>query len=676
MSQPDFAPDAPVRQERTPAVGVPAATGTAASRSRVRTDMVPAEGAITLRALLLGLVVVVGFTVAGCFSILLRYEIIGTGYLPRGAIAILLVLVALNGLLGLVARRLQLTRREVLLVFIMLLAMAAIPGQEYAQHFYLNALGIVYYTTPDIARPELYLDDLNPLLVPSVNREAPEIQWAFEGTPPGKHIPLGAWLRPLAVWTPYFLALYWMLMCFAAVLASRWEDQEKLLYPLMQVPHEIAGARGGMLPALLRNRLMWVCFACSSLLYVVKGLHSYFPGVPDINLQRTTETLFAGGPAVAFNYVALHLYPEMVGIAYLLTSEVGFSLWFFYLLRLVEAFLRNMMGITTSHYDFFELQTMGGYLVLGCALLWSARKHIARVVGCAVRGEDDADAGVAQPHRMAVVGFAGAFCFIILWCTQIGMSGLWATVFFCLLPLTGMVVSRVICEAGMYIYTSPFRLNEMLFKLVGAPRLGARNVTLLTAVSWVQVRSTATQFMPQAFQGLKLSSAAGLSRGTVMLVMMLAITAAVLTSHVVAPWVIYSWGVPKLGWWPQGSSLGTTKSLVSMLTNPLLMRVGDWVAVGAGGAMTMFLVAMRQRFLWWPFHPAGYVAWLGWPIDRYWFSILLGWLAKSVVLRFFGYKTFAALRPAAFGLILGICFILTLSIVFHFFVEGPPLVIE
>lgn len=634
------------------------------------------SNSITLRAIALGLLVVVGFTIAGCFSVFVRYEIIGTGYLPRGAMAVLLLVVVANAGLALIARRLRLTRNEVLLVFIMLLAMAAIPGQEYAQHVYLNLVGIVYYTTPDIAKPELYLDDLNPALVPSVDRNSPEIRWAFEGIPPGQRMPYRAWLRPLAVWTPYFLALYWMLLCFAAVLSPRWEDHEKLLFPLMQVPYEMTDFAKGLFPALLRNKLMWGCFAFSCSLYVIKGLHTYFPTVPDLNLQRTTERLFAGGPAVAFNNVPLHFYPEMIGIAYLLTSEVGFSLWFFYIFRLIQSFFRNLLGITTSHYDFFQLQTAGGYVVLALALLWSARRHIAAVFGYAFGGREVSGDGRAQPYRTAAIGFLLSFIFIIAWCSQIGMSTSWALVLFGLLPLVSMVVSRIICEAGMFIYSSPFRLNDMIFRIAGTQHIGPRNITLMTAVSWVQVRSTATQFMPQAFQGLKLSSMADLDRPKVLWIMMLAITAAILTSHVISPWVIYSWGVPKLGWWPKGSSLGTTRALVSFILNPTTMHAGNWLALAGGGLTTMFLVAMRQRFLWWIFHPAGYVAWLGWPIDRYWMSILVGWLAKTVVLRFFGYKTFAALRPAAFGLILGICIILTFWLVFHSFLEGPPLLIE
>ncbi len=69
------------------------------------------------------------FTVACCFSVYLRYENLGTGYLPRGAVALLLAMVGGNVLLRSLKRlnlRL-LTAKELMLVFILLLAMGACP---------------------------------------------------------------------------------------------------------------------------------------------------------------------------------------------------------------------------------------------------------------------------------------------------------------------------------------------------------------------------------------------------------------------------------------------------------------------------------------------------------------------------------------------------------------------
>jgi len=541
-----------------------------------------ARGGITARAVAIGLILVIGFTVAGCFCVFLRYELIGTGYLPRGAICLLLALIAGNAALRplkRLRRRLALTGRELLLVFMMLLVVGAIAGQEYAQHVYLNLLGIVYYTTPDIAPPELYLDDLNPMLVPSTDREAPVIRWAFEGLPPGRSFPWRPWVVPLLAWTPFFFALYFMMVCSAALLAHRWEQEEKLLYPLVQVPVEMVEDEPASGASLFRSPLMWGAFAFCCLLYTMKGVHAYWPVIPDFDLQKTTQTTFPG-PYSAFSRIPYHFYPEMVGIAYLLTSEVGFSLWFFYFLQ----------------YAF--------------------------------------------------------------------------------LPLVGMVVARVICEAGMFIYTSPFRLNDTIFEMAGTDRIGPKNVTLMTMASWTMIRSTATVNMAAVAQGLKIGAEMGGRRLSVMLVTMAAIIVAILTSHVTSLYVIYQWGVPKLGWWPSGSSLNTTSQLARHLQAPSAMAVGDWVALALGAATTWGLVAMRRRFVWWPLHPLGFVTWLGWPIDRYWMSIFIGWLLKVTVVRLGGFKAFNRLRPGAFGLVLGVCVIITFWIIMHFIYPAPPVIIE
>lgn len=632
---------------------------------------------VTPRAVVLGLALVIGFTVAGCFCVFIRYEIIGTGYLPRGALAALMGAALVNPLLRFISRRLMLRPHELLLTFCMLLAIGAIPGQEFAQHVYLNQLGLVYYATPGIADPQLYLEDLNPNLVADIDPDSPVITDAFDGLPGYRSVPYAAWLKPLAIWTPFYFAVYWIVLCFSSILSPHWEDNEKLLFPLTQVPVEMVKPSNGVLSSLLKSWLMWACFGVACFLYVMKGLHTYFPSVPDINLQSNIGPVFQEGPMRTFNYLPTHVYPEMIGIAYLLTSEVGFSMWFFYIFRLLQQFLREAVGYTEFHGDFFHYQTVGGYVVLAAAVLYTARQHLARVLRYVFFGESEQGwPARPQPYRLAVYGFILGELFIWWWCWRVGMDVVWAILLYLMFPLGSMIVARVICEAGMFIYSTPFRMDELLFWLAGTRRIGPQNVTLLSAVSWTQIRSTATLNMPAIFQSLKIGSDAQLHRPQLFWWMFVAVCVTILTCHVTSPYVIYTWGVRKLGWWPSRSSQNTVNKLVRYLTSPTEMHARDWTAMGLGAGLTVLLVIMRQRFLWWPFHPLGYVAWLGWPIHRYWMSFLIGWLAKTMVVRSFGYKGFRLLRPAAFGLILGICFILTFWIVVHLFVEGPPLVVE
>ncbi len=638
------------------------------------------KAGMTTRAIVIGLILTIGFTVAGCFSVFLRYEIIGTGYLPRGAVSLLLVLIAGNAALRLLkwlGPRLALTARELLIIFIMLLVVGAIAGQEYAQHVYLNLVGIVYYTSPDIAPPELYLEDMNPLLVPSTDRESPVIRWAFEGFALGHSLPWRPWAGVLLVWTPFFFALYWMVLCFAAVIAHRWEREEKLLYPLVQVPVEIVAGEPARSSSFFHSRLMWGSFGFVCLLYIIKGLHAYWPSIPDIVPDKYTQTRFAG-PYAAFNSIAYHFRPDMIGIAYLLTAEVGFSLWLFYWFRRIEQLFRTVVGIDRGHYQFFEFQSAGSYAMLAMALLWSARRHLRRVwavaLGTLRRDPDAPDAD--EPYRIAILGFLGALIFIVAWCVSVGMSVTWAIVQYALFPLVGLVVARVICEAGMFVYSSPFKLNEAIFEIAGTERIGLRNVTLLTMTSWTQIRSTATMNMAAVVQGLKIGSDARLSRLSVMLAVMAAIVVAILTCHVTAPYIIYKWTVPKLGHWCNQSSLNTTNRLVTYLRVPTKMEVDHWVGIALGAAITWGLVVMRQKFVWWPLHPLGFIAFLGWPIERYWLSIFIGWFIKMTVVRLAGFRTYRGLRPGAFGLILGSAVMLTVWIIIHFIYPAPALLYD
>ncbi|MEN6400869.1 MAG: DUF6785 family protein [Armatimonadia bacterium] len=645
---------------------------TAAATSRA--PSAPAHG-FTLRAILIALLLVVGFTIAGSISVMARYEILGTGYLPRGVMALLLIVVVLNILARKIGFR-ALTQRELLVIFMLLAIMAAIPGQEFAQHFYLNNLGLVYYATPEIAPPEIYLDDLNPLLVPSLDRDAPVIKWAYEGLPASQSIPWHPWVVPLLVWTPYFFALYGMLLCFAALLSRRWEQQERLLYPLIQVPMELTEGEPHT-PPLLRDWLLWAAFGVALIPFLTKGLHSYFPMVPDLNLQKDSGQLFGGGPLVAFNGMPLHYYPEMMGISYLLSSEVAFSLWFFYLMRLAQTAFRIGIGLNTNHGQFAEMETVGGYLVLALALLWSARKYLQAVIASVLNRPDVDVSEHARPgERLGFWGLLICFGFILWWSRQIGLAIGWASLLMGLFPLVSMVASRVVCEAGMFIYASPFRLDHTLFRLIGVKTIGPANLTLMTMMSWTQIRSTATQFMPQAFQCFKLGTLIEAPRKRTVAYLGVAVAIALLVCHIMIPLMIYKYGVFRLGWWPQGSGLGTTNLLMSDLRGAVKPSAEDFIALALGGGFTWFLVFMRQRFLWWPFHPLGYIAWLGWPTERYWLSIFFGWIIKIIVVRFGGYKAFQRLKPAAYGLILGVTFIVSFWIVFHFFVPGAELIRE
>ncbi|MEL7238896.1 MAG: DUF6784 domain-containing protein, partial [Planctomycetota bacterium] len=75
------------------------------------------------------------------------------------------------------------------------------------------------------------------------------------------------------------------------------------------------------------------------------------------------------------------------------------------------------------------------------------------------------------------------------------------------------------------------------------------------------------------------------------------------------------------------------------------------VTVGAG--VTSALSFLRLRFEWWPIHPVGYLLLYSYALDKMWFSLMLGWFAKALTVRFGGPPLMRAAKPFFIGIIVG-----------------------
>ena len=75
--------------------------------------------------------------------------------------------------------------------------------------------------------------------------------------------------------------------------------------------------------------------------------------------------------------------------------------------------------------------------------------------------------------------------------------------------------------------------------------------------------------------------------------------------------------------------------------------------LGIGFLFSVFLMAMRVRFFWWPFHPVGYAISGSWAMNMFWASFFVGWLMKGLVLKYGGIKAHRKFIPFCLGLILG-----------------------
>jgi len=97
----------------------------------------------------------------------------------------------------------------------------------------------------------------------------------------------------------------------------------------------------------------------------------------------------------------------------------------------------------------------------------------------------------------------------------------------------------------------------------------------------------------------------------------------------------------------------TFTDMARPLLNPLEPDLRGWVFTGIGGVFEGFLMYAQHRFYWWPLHPLGPVVGVGWLTGQIWFSALVAWLLKLLILKYGGARLFERVPPYFLGLILG-----------------------
>ena len=89
------------------------------------------------------------------------------------------------------------------------------------------------------------------------------------------------------------------------------------------------------------------------------------------------------------------------------------------------------------------------------------------------------------------------------------------------------------------------------------------------------------------------------------------------------------------------------------LREPIGVDWRGWGFTGLGAAIEGALIGAQYRFAWWPLHPIGFIIANGWLTNTLWFSVFIGWAAKSLVMRYGGMKRYLEMKPLFLGLILG-----------------------
>lgn len=572
-------------------------------------------------------------------------------------VACLFVVVAVGTLLaGMVGRSLALNRRELVVVYIMLICASAIPTMGLSEYLLPIICAPFYYATPENDWANLIQPYIKDWMVP---QDLDAIKHFYEGLPRGQEIPWGVWIRPLAAWGILVGALYLVMICMMVILRKQWVERERLIFPLIQLPQEMIQepAHGSILPPFFRNPVMWIGFVIPILIGTLNALHNYYNFIPGINLVGSTP-VFRRTVSLIFRWS----FP-MIGFSYLINLDIAFSLWFFNLVALSQRGIFNILGIASTEklgiYGAADnpIQAhmgMGAMAVLVLFGLWVARSHLGDVLRKAFRGDREVDdSGELLSYRLAVLGLIGGLGVMTVWLYLSGLP-LWATWIFLFGAFVLFVgLTRIVVEGGVAEGVASTISSSALVSGFGATALNPTGMTAL-AFTYVWAADIRTFVMASCANGLKLAQE-NLNRKRPLF---WAIVLAIVVSLVSSIWMIikmsYAYGGINLNsWFFVGGPLAPFNYITDKLNSPHGVVWRGWAYTGLGAGIMALLMIVRQRLLWWPLHPLGFPIGAVWIMDQIWFSIFLAWLIKAIVLKYGGPKLYRSTRPFFLGMILG-----------------------
>ena len=463
---------------------------------------------------------------------------------------------------------------------------------------------------------------------------------------------LFGWVLPIVTWTGFITILWFIMICFNVIIRAKWTEQEKLAYPIVQLPIQMVMGQ----KKFYQNGIMWLGFAIAGTLELLAGLNYLFPQIPAVHLNHYSIThWFSEKPWNAVGWISLSAYPFIIGLTFFVPLDISMSAWFFYLFGKTERVVRT--GLMGTGELYMAERAGGAWLAVGIVSLWNARKHLTIVWQKFIDHRtqiDDSDEPLS--YRMSVWGLIIGLLSLTMFSLQAGMSSLGILGFFVIFFLMAISITRVRAEFGPpsheILALDPARLLSVTF---GPRFVGAPNLTIISFYYWLN-RLNVSHPMPNQMEAFKIAERTNINRRGLVYVMVLAVIVGVLASFWAFLHLMYKHGALTVHGYIVGIGREVfERRLERWINNPTGINWSGTQSMGIGAAFTWILSVLRHRFMWWPFHPIGYVmtaaTWGG--LADFWFSVFLGWLIKFILLKSFGFKTHQKAIPFFLGLVLG-----------------------
>jgi hypothetical protein len=483
------------------------------------------------------------------------------------------------------------------------------------------------------------------------------------------------WVVPVLCWSGFLTALVWVMLCLNVLLRKRWTSEERLEFPLVQLP--LALTEPGA--PLMRQKGFWIGVLLAVVLQGWNGIAALAPVVPMLPIKYTdVGMIFTQRPWNAVGWVPIGYYPFAVALGILLPLDMSFSSWFFFLFWKGQNVASSALGLNQiPDFPYTGAQSLGAYLGIAAGALWGVRKHLSRafqeaffLAPATVDSEDDSPLSPRAAAWGIIVGCALLFAF----CRFAGLGWPILLGVFAIYFALAVAITRMRAELGVPVHDLHYAGPDVILpKIFGASNFSDRELSVLS-MFWGFNRAYRGMVMPIQMEGFKIAQVGNVPSRQMFGVAVLGAIIGPICALTVLLHLCYSYGANAAMGPPNVLTIFASEAWnrydsYVKVPQPPQGNVGAAVVIGA--AFSMLLNFLRVRVAGFPFHPVGYAVASSWGMSVLWIPMLIAWVLKLLLLRYGGLRTYRMALPMVFGVIVGECVLGSLWTIIGIFGDVP-----
>ncbi|MEI7832753.1 MAG: DUF6785 family protein [bacterium] len=515
-------------------------------------------------------------------------------------------------------------------------------------------------------------------------------------------IPWKLWLTPMLMWGFLVTVIFMFLMCLAEWLRRKWIERENLAFPLVEVVDNMirhdysletseditnpAPRKGIANPMFLIGMLLGATVVFIEAYGFYKGT-----GTVQAIYFDVSGKLFTSGSFREMSNILFVLSMVVMGLSFLVSLEVSFSIWSIYFLYKVIVLIGKMSrpdlqdSIYTGYaggrnYPFSMEQLIGACLCFTIVLLIKAFRTPAQTATSSVDTENTFLPKKVTNIGLIVLPIVMGTCF---W--TMGLRNIPMMILFAVMVLAQVIaMARARAETGLPEQHSSYEFAKLPIVLGLTGITGAKIYISFINIAFLPM-TLLFRTLPQHLENMELARRYKIKYKVIAIAGFVAFLVALVVG--MYSFIIQShfWGGAFQGssqFAMQGPSDGPGfyhyplwvshflgESGLDKFTQPHWIRI-EFMVIGfvAFGVLSL----LRSRFLNFPIHPIGYLLILisiyyefcspyykgdGTGIGKeeswLWGSVLLAWLLKKLIIKYGGMNTYKQAKPLFIGLVIG-----------------------